>query len=589
MIEKLKQNLLAASDQDAARIERRQSPRRRIQRDRRKGIQRTVGLDISPSGIALAIIEHADESPSKEKLIVERKAFPVDSGPRNGDWDDGTLTETLTELASTYNLGGQAAVVAIGGHQCVTRVVAGDNEEVDGEINELIGRTQRYIGMGLGEKVSCENTHRIDARRKRVSVTIAMREMVDAIASAIQAAGMRLAYLEHTMLVLCRILNAYEADSEQPILFIVDEMGRVDIGISYEGRLLLDYRPAMPESSAAGRDIVQRHLRSLRRYIQAQLPTVDTDLSKIFVTGDKISSNSLYLRNGSRSKLHRCHFPLFELCGGLEVHGDVTEDAGTIAAIGLAKLTRDNVAADDHNDLASTLRTDRRVRWLPVLRQAWPIALAASIALILFWMGSSSHQLAEHTQTQIEELTARNMQGNELRLKLKRTMQRAEQVDDLRTKMVRPKWANVLVSAGKSLPAGTWLDSIRVDRNASVNLSGAGHAADAVYEYIDRLRRSGSFSRVALESTSTVQGSSGPEYRFELSATFQNSMTIEPNSNLTFSPTLRSSPALRSAGGSVAASSPQQAEINRTRRQDDVPQTGSFATGLLSTGEPNRG
>lgn len=513
----LKSDLLTASDREPALVERRAATRRRVKRDRRKGVYRSVGIDISPSGVVMAVIE---ESVGKSKLIVERITFPPESGPRRGDWADDTLSDVLIEMAAKHNLGGQAVVVGLGGDPCMTRVVAGDNEEVDNEIVELTGRSQRYIGMGLGDKISCKSTHRIDAKRKRVCVTIAMRDMVDAVATAVQNAGMRLAYLEHTMLVLCRILHSYDNDIDEPVLFIVDDLGRIDLGISYQGRLLLDYRPAMPEASYTGRSLVQRHLKSLRRYIQAQLPGVSSDLTKIFVTGGKVASESLYLSRGTQSSLRRCHFPLFELCTGLEVDGEVTEDVGVISAVGLARLNRDGKTQQEKNDLVATLRTDKKVHWWPFVKQTWPLALAASLALMLTLLGNRSSQIAEQTRARIDELTNENAEGNQIRLTLHRIMQRNQQIEKLGQAIVQPDWAHVFVKAGTSLPDGAWLESIRVDHDSTVKISGVSRAGEAVYEYIERLRQTGLFTRVALESTSASRSASGPEYRFDVSAAY---------------------------------------------------------------------
>ncbi|MCS7465448.1 PilN domain-containing protein [Stieleria sp. ICT_E10.1] len=518
MASTLQTDLLKAADREPATLERRQSPRRRVRRDRRKGVSRTVGMDVSPSGIAIAVVE---KSGGESKLIVERIAFPADSGPRQGDWSDSTLTDALNELASKYNLGGQAVTVGLGGNPCVTRVVAGDNEEVDNEIRELTHRTQRYIGMGLGSKVSCQSTHRIDAKRKRVCVTIAIRQMVDAIAAAVQSAGMRLAHLEHSMLVLCRILHAYEKDSQVPVLFMVEELGRVDLGISYQGRLLLDYRPAIPEASVTHGSIVQRHLKCLRRYIHAQLPTASADLSTLFVTQTHSDHESLDQSLDEPSILGRQRFPMEELCEGFQVQGELSEDSGTIAAIGLARLNNDARFAEETNDLVSTLRTGRRVQWVPLIQYTWPITLAASIALALFLIGQHTRRLAHRTEAQIETLTLQNAQGNRIRLTLQRRMQRAEQVDALAAGIPTRDWADVFLTAGRSLPQGSWLESVRIENDETVRISGASYSGEAVYTYIDRLKQTGMFLHVALESTSATRNSVGAQYRFQVSAIVQ--------------------------------------------------------------------
>ncbi|QEF98750.1 Fimbrial assembly protein (PilN) [Stieleria maiorica] len=519
MAGEMQSDLIKAIDRQPATVERRQAPRRRVRRDRRKGVSRTVGMHVSPSGIAIAVVE---QSGDQSNLIVQQIRFPDDSGPRHGDWSDNTLADALNELASRYNLGGQAVTVGLGGNPCVTRVVAGDNEEVDHEIRELTHRTQRYIGMGLGNKVSCQTTNRIDAKRKRVCVTIAIRQMVDAIAAAIQSAGMRLAHLEHSMLVLCRILHAYEKDSQEPVLFMVEELGRVDLGISYQGRLLLDYRPAIPEASATHGSIVQRHLKCLRRYIHAQLPNASADLSTLFVTQKPSDHKSHGQGLDESSVLRRQRFPMHQLCEGLQVHGELTEDSGMIAAIGLARLNNDARFAEETNDLVSTLRTGRRVQWIPLLRYTWPFTLAASIALALFLTGQHASRQAERTEAKIETLTEQNAQGNRIRLMLQRRMQRTEQIDALAAGLPRRDWTDVLMTAGQCLPDGAWLESVRIENDSTVRIAGASHSGESVYAYIDRLKRTGMFSQVALESTSATRNSVGPQYRFHVSAMVEN-------------------------------------------------------------------
>ncbi len=516
MAEQPSKDLLKAADKQPAVFERRKSRGKRLRPDRRNGVRRHIGIDVSPSGVGMAVIEETDDSSS---LIVEYVEFPEDSGPRRGDWSGSELSDLLCNLVSQHSLGGEAVVVSIGGHPCVTRVVAGDNAEVDNEIAELTGRSQRYLGMGLGDKVSCETTHQIDAKRKRVCVTIAMRNMVDAVADAVDDANLRLAYLEHTMLVLCRILRKYDVDTEEPVLFIVDELGRIDLGISYQGRLLLDYRPAMPEDSYTGRSIVQRHIRSLRRYVQAQLPGVTFNLSRIFVTGGKIASETLYAGRGKRSELRRCHFPLFEMCHGFDaVFGDINEEPGIIAAVGIANMSREGESVTETNDLISVLNTKKDIPWMRLLADAWPMIVAASIALVLFLMGNHVTRQADRAEQEIETLANANADGNTIRLKLRRHLERTKQVNSLAEAIGQPKWGEVFLNAGVSLPSGTWLESIRVEHNGEVQLSGASHGGDAVYEYIGRLRDSGAFTRVALESTSSSRSNLGPEYRFDVSA-----------------------------------------------------------------------
>lgn len=510
-------DLITAVDRLPEAAERRQSLRRRTSKDRRRGITKSVGLEISPSGVAMAVIE-TNEASGAKNLIVDRIDFSPDSGPARGDWKDGTLLYALIDLTVKHQLSGQAVRVGIGGDPCMTRVVAGPNEEVDGEVLELKERTDRYIGMGRGDKVCCETSMRIDAKRKRVWVTVAMRNAVDEIAAAIQTAGMRLIHMEHTMLVLCRLLQAYQCDTSEPVLLVVDDMGRLDLGISYRGQLLLDYRPAMPDNSVSDGAIVQRHITCLRRYVASQVQRDTREMNRIFVLGTSSRFSSLNRNLDDQISLNRCDFPIAELCEGLETEDEISFDSGVITSIGMARhAAEDGMSKPEHN-LMSTLNTQTRVPWMALIRTTWPIAASIAAAIVLTLASVQSSSRLGLLESKIEALSSASVEVARMRLVLEKHLQRDQQVQRLKNGLTKPVWSRVLWQTGSILPKGVWLDSLSFDNGGSVQLVGASYSDQAVYSYIDQLKQSGIFSRVVLVATSAIRVSNGPAYRFEISA-----------------------------------------------------------------------
>ncbi|WP_145419259.1 PilN domain-containing protein [Planctomycetes bacterium K23_9] len=509
-------DLLDAANLEGATIERRRSPRQKVRRDRRKGVERSVAMEISPSGIALVIVEtNAEQQTSK--MIIDRVRFPRDCGPSLGNWTDRTLSETLCEIAAKHQLSGQAVKICLGGAPCVTRVVVGANDDVDSEVADLKERTDRYIGMGRGEKVSCETSARIDAKRKRVWVTVAVRVVVDAIAEAIRSAGMRLAHMEHTMLVLCQILHDYEKDTTEPVLLIVDELGRMDLGISYAGQLLLDYRPAMPDRSVAEGAIVQRHIKCLRRYIWSQMPDIDASLSNIFVTGTESERAALYKSLDDQQELHRHHFPLQELCAGFEIEGEVSEDPGVMAAIGLARSSAESIAGT-RNNLVSTLVANYRIPWKSVFRSTWPIAASIVLALVLALSANHHRKVATQIEHQIDHLSSTDTEVRRMRFLIDQHRHRNAQVESIERNIHDPRWAHVLWETGALLPHGAWLDSVHINHSGETHIVGASFTSEAIYDYIDQLKATGVYDSVVLDATSLSRVGNGPAYRFEISA-----------------------------------------------------------------------
>ncbi|OYP34425.1 PilN domain-containing protein [Rhodopirellula sp. MGV] len=512
-------DLLTAIGQDRAIVERRSGPRsgdgfgmrhgRRF--DRRKRTKRTVGLEISPAGIALAYSEKAisdGTAESQDRLVLDRVSFPADSGPARGDWNDGTLQTHLSELVQRHGLAGQAVYCAIGGHACVTRVLSGTDQHVDNELTELAARTERYIGMGLGEKVRTEYTQRIDAKRKRVWVTVAMRDVVEAISAATRSTGLRLANLEHTMVVLCRVLHTCGRDDNEPVLLVIDDLGRMDLGISYKGRLLLDYRPALLDKSIEQGEVIQRHLKCLRRYVQSQVPEAPSDLQTVYVASISETNDAA----------DRSPFPFDDLCEKLSVDSDLTPDSSVIAAIGLVRSQIEASNANESNNLVATLRSDHKLPWAKLLTSTWPIIAAAVVTFALLALDLRLSSRIEQISLQIDSYLDEVDASEELRATLTSRIEYANEVRQLSESVHKPRWAETIWAIGNDLPNRVWLESIQFHTDNSVMVVGISRSDDGVFEYLRRLRSCPLLTRVALQSTSAHRGISTTEVRFEVSA-----------------------------------------------------------------------
>ncbi|MCA9136319.1 MAG: PilN domain-containing protein [Planctomycetales bacterium] len=506
--------LLQAAEIAIEPAERRKQPNQKRRRDRRKRGQCRVGLEISHSGIALAIAERVGET---AKLTVDSVPFPADSGPVRDDWSDGTVEKLLKDLVIKHNLAGQAVYVGLGGDPIVTRVVAGDNIVIDSEITELVERTSRYIGLGAGEKISCQSASRLDAKRKRVWVTVAKKDVVDGVAHAVHTSGMRLVSLEHSMLILCRVLNQYAKDQDEPVILVVDERGRMDLGISYRGKLLLDYRPAMPDRDASLGSIIQRHMRCLRRYVTLQLPEMSTGLSKAFVTGGTKARKELCESLETESDLSHAQFPIDDLIREFETQNPVSQEPGVIVAVGLAVMSTAS-SEQSCNDFVSTFNTRSNIPWIPLLKSTWPIAASLILAAFLMILRRNSEQQFSQKEDAIERLIVDNLEVERIRFLIGRKHAFDEEVKLVSRSIAKPRWGFVLWKSGLLLPDNVWLESVQIDRQQIMRISGASHSEQSIYRYIDTMRKLGIYSRVALESTDTMRSEKDRVFRFEITA-----------------------------------------------------------------------
>ncbi len=83
-------------------------------------------------------------------------------------------------------------------------------------------------------------------------MTIANRVFVEAVADAVAKSGLRLTRIEHTLTSFCQMVGALGLDEERPILLVQANEQSAVMAISYQGQLLLDYRPV--EHSSEGNE-----------------------------------------------------------------------------------------------------------------------------------------------------------------------------------------------------------------------------------------------------------------------------------------------------------------------------------------------
>lgn len=512
-------DLLTASGEEAAPVERRVNPQRR-RRDRRNRTTRIVGMDVSHAGVALAILESDLETETRQ-LTTHRYEFPENSGPPHGDWTDGTLEKVLAQISEEHQLTGCATLVGISGALSVTRILIGSNDEVDFDARELAHRSRHYMGMGRGEKVQCSQEVKTDAKHKRKWVTVAMRSAVDTIAAAVRGSGMRLCRIEHSLLPMCRAFAASGLDQDAPLLLVTREQRRLELGISYQGQLLLDYRPSMPNGEVSELDAVSRHVKCLRRFLKAKLPECPATFTTVVLAGGHATSKLNANNSEGLGELSVVNFPVNTLTEGFEAGDEDLNDPCIIAAICLVReesLASMATQPTMTNDLRSTLGATSKVHWRHVAMLAWPLAAAAMIAGTLTLIAWNQSRQAEELEQKIAALAPERMQLE--RIKSKQSKQRAVKMEADRIVGLLPAnpWNRILYLSGSLLPQDAWLDTVKIDSEQQVLFRGASFAAKDIYKYISDLKETGLFRRVSLESTSPSNHEGHTCVQFEITA-----------------------------------------------------------------------
>ena len=515
------EDLLAAAGKSDLGVERRSGRGRRVAHDRRNRTKQTVGLEISPSGIELAIIYESSDGNTR-RLVTDHFPFDHDSGPTNGNWHTPEISEAIKTLVDRHKLSGQKTVVGISGDLCVTRALFGENDDVQLGMAELAERSNRYLALGRDEKLCCFSEKAIDARRKRAWMTVSKRSVVAAISDAAASAGLRLVRMEHALVALCRAFGNAGLDADAPILIIADSPDGLSLNISHRGQLLLDYRPATSGGFTACEvnawaDTIKQHIKCLRRYLQSQISRDAKPLSMIYIVGRKSVDPTVVDDLRQHCGLDVRVLPVTEFTHELECDRQPSNCSEMLTAIWMAS---DESKSHDHEsptDILTTLHPGERVAILPLIRAIWPLALAAGLVVALFGVARIEHSQSVSMEKQIESLQSERIEAGRIRLVLDRREHLHTEADRLGERIPKPAWNFMLRQAGELMPQGVWLESLMIDRGP-ITIVGVSFTDDAIYEYISRLKGSSAFSRVSLTSTQSIGMPSGPAFRFEISA-----------------------------------------------------------------------
>jgi len=465
----------------------------RRRRDRRSGPRRTAGLELSPSGLSLAVTlrvegdadsdaaasanpgegEHADPHrkdaefygpagferfTANARTVCRFRPWPPGCGPTEPGFTREILAEALA--AATADLGpvggslsGVPVDVALGGALCVTRVLTAPHEEADREAAALADRAGRYLGLGRGEKTCVTAEERLDAKTRRVRVTVASRQVAADILAVLGETGMRTGRIEHTLATLSAGLHARGADGDRPVLLLAAEGDRLDLAVAHRGRLLLDYRPvghrtvsapgnesiaAAVSASMLGDEVLLRHQKRIRRYVAAQLrgqpggaqffaeadaaensATGHAAEMRAYVTGSAELTSRLTAELDPRPDLAVGPHPA---PGGVDFaavrpEGDANGESvpaiwsvggavspGPLAAVLLAcgaavGEENDPTALTTRGDLSAAVRPSGGVPWAELAKAGWPVAATLLLTIAMWgwaWQSNASRAPLEN-------------------------------------------------------------------------------------------------------------------------------------------------------------------------------------------------
>ncbi|MEO9591901.1 hypothetical protein, partial [Rhodopirellula bahusiensis] len=269
-------------------------------------VDRSVALRIEDDRLMLVIASKSADAvqlnePADEMIVDQVRCSDPSGWINSGRWTE--MVEALSKLKQRHQIGDSPVAVSLSGDFCVTRISVGTVEDVDRDLAALAGRIPRYLQLGPGGKVTGHTRETIGPGMEHALTAVGNRVRLQNLYEVFRMCDVEIAWVEPSLVSLSRLIGWLRLDNHAPVL-IADSFGRSwEVGISFQGRLLLDYRPAAARDGSEFADAIDHHLERLQRFCQRHRGMSDHRLDQLFVGGGVDKVTPVVRRFANDSKL----------------------------------------------------------------------------------------------------------------------------------------------------------------------------------------------------------------------------------------------------------------------------------------------
>lgn len=504
--------------------------KKRSKSSKRKQSSVVVAIEVQRSELTLVIAKRDGEHLAEIRghhvpWRMEAESLRTEAGVQE-------LADAITRLVNQEKVAGASAYVSLSSELCVTRVVAGNNELLPEELRRLHERSNQYLLLGAGEKAVAESTRAIDAKHSQTWLTVTNKQTLDSVVTAIQSAGLIVELVEHSLVAMCRAVGRTGRDKDRPVIAIdINERG-VDLGVSYRGQLLFDYRPGGIDSKERIGEIVSRHLERIQRYCARQYRNASGNISEVLLCGipvDLALVAEQFVGSNLKAEIFdpRTVSPESDYADTFQLNTHYVAPLGSLV-IEPEQLERP-ACERGLPDLMDTYRARQREPLVPaLLRAAWPIAAMLMVAVGIYGLAAWENGKAARIEGEQAQLLADRQRVDRLRRELAESGKRSQCIGKIIAAVKDPSYHKLIGAIGQSMPEGVWLESLRVDESGAVLIHGPGRTDELVFQFVQQLKKLPMLSHVSLQGQQPVQLQQGPAIRFDIKCRYvENNDPIE--------------------------------------------------------------
>jgi Tfp pilus assembly protein PilN len=498
---------------------RRRTSERRSGKRNRNAVSRNVVIEVTETDLRVLVLQHGAEN-SQSRIDTSVSAWRKESATLDTDLGRGEFTLALQQVVQQLQLAGSRVRFVLGNKFCVTRAYLGPNDQVRSELQRLQQRSQRYLMLGTGEKVTVANLKALDARHSFAVASTANTDTLDALFSACESTGIKIDAIEPALVANARALGRLKGAPEVPCVLIHLDHETTVVGVAHQGRLLLEYRPGACRDSQALVGVVRTHLQRLERHVGRLLKQSPPTLSHVYLCGEGAQVAAAVKALSTLPGIQPQAIDPANIQGRWILNEEY-HDPSLAPAFGSllgALLPADELDAPNFMEhIAATTRESLR----PVLmRSLMPIAAVLLLALGLWTFNYYQRAENQRIESQMESLAVVLARANELSLRSQAARDKLAELEKLASTLKTHPTAERLQNIAHCLPNDVWLKTLSIKDLDSAVLQGASFMEAGVFDFVRWLEQAPGMQKVVLRTTTQGSSQLGPEVDFDVELVF---------------------------------------------------------------------
>lgn len=414
------------------------------------------------------------------------------------DW----LSSAIGELASRHDFRRAEWAVTLDGDFCVARVITGSPDEVTHGLERLQTRIQRYLSLGPGEKITGGYREALTKTTDYAVTGVANRNVMELLQEIFHKHEISPRSVEPALVAVARQMSVGTGDGA-PVLLADGSSRQWDLGISQQGRLLLDYRPSGARESHRFGEILLQHISRIHRFCERHRQIDHIAVWQLYLFGPKAKVAEAQASLLESQQIIPQPLDTSPWLTGIE-HDENATLTDWVGAIAAAMSLLDDRGQIPVADLLSSVRVKRRQSaWVTWSLNLAPAVLAASLLMAVGYATKQQRGQIENTEQiiavlsdDIESTRSINASANtqqQLFVGLKRLDAVAHSLED---------WEQLFDRIPKVMPDAAKLNRINMADDGAIRISGSAANETVVYDFLAALKQMPGVHDVLLQGTS---------------------------------------------------------------------------------------